>query len=182
MNALLDPTPNKAEPNRVWVSGLALTAVGMLALVYFECAAADALTPSGDNGSSTNCPCLLNGGEPGPDECPCDIGQCISRCVQGSSAQCSLRCTLGCYCDTGVPGCPTHEDPGPTPTIPPVFCPGDCNDDGVVTIDELLTLVNVALGATDMCMCVRGNTDRDRVIAVDEIVRAVGHSLDGCGL
>ena len=80
-----------------------------------------------------------------------------------------------------MPDCLTHVDPWPTPTIPPMFCPGDCNDDGVVAIDEVLTLVNVSLGAADMCLCVRANVVRDRVIAIDEIVRAVGRALYGCG-
>ena len=28
-----------------------------------------------------DCRCLLNGGQPGPDDCPCDVGQCYHACV-----------------------------------------------------------------------------------------------------
>jgi pimeloyl-ACP methyl ester carboxylesterase len=53
-------------------------------------------------------------------------------------------------------------------------CPGDCNGDGRVTSDELLTLVNIALrsGAVDL--------DGDDRISVDEIVAAVNGALKGC--
>src|SRR5262245_33623117 len=28
-----------------------------------------------------DCPCLANGGQPGPGNCPCDVGQCYFKCV-----------------------------------------------------------------------------------------------------
>lgn len=39
----------------------------------------------------------------------------------------------------------------PTPTVSSGSCSGDCNGDGSVTIDELITLVNTALGSASTC-------------------------------
>jgi len=50
MNALLGSTLGEIESKRMWMSGVARAAVGMLALVSVEWAAADALMPSGEDG------------------------------------------------------------------------------------------------------------------------------------
>jgi hypothetical protein len=40
-----------------------------------------------------------------------------------------------------------------TATPTPVPCVGDCNGNGQVTVDELLTMVNIALGNTPVTAC-----------------------------
>jgi hypothetical protein len=50
---------------------------------------------------------------------------------------------------------------GPTPAPSP-GCVGDCNHDRSVTVDEILTMVNIALGNADVSACPVGN-DGDRV-------------------
>jgi hypothetical protein len=62
------------------------------------------------------------------------------------------------------------------------FCLGDCNDDGAVTVDEILVLVNIALGRTDLVGCIAGNRNADVEITVDEILAAVNSALSGCPL
>jgi len=59
-------------------------------------------------------------------------------------------------------------------------CPGDCNRGGDVSIDELITSVNIAIGSTavDGCAVVDGN--RDGLVAINELIAAVSASLDGC--
>ncbi|MBI3782169.1 MAG: hypothetical protein HY270_02090, partial [Deltaproteobacteria bacterium] len=43
---------------------------------------------------------------------------------------------------------------GPTPTpTPPAACAGDCNGDASVTVDELITMVNIALGNRGLASC-----------------------------
>lgn len=59
-------------------------------------------------------------------------------------------------------------------------CTGDCDDDKTVSIDELITLVNVALGSASLEVCPNGDRDRDGVIAIDELIRAVGHAVKAC--
>jgi hypothetical protein len=66
-----------------------------------------------------------------------------------------------------------------TPTATPI-CTGDCNTDGQVTIDELLTAVNIALGNIPASTCEAGDANRDSEITVDEILTAVNNALNGC--
>jgi hypothetical protein len=59
-------------------------------------------------------------------------------------------------------------------------CAGDCNDDGTVTVDEILTMVNIALGNTPVTACDVGDANHDGQVAVDEILTAVNNALNGC--
>jgi Tol biopolymer transport system component len=76
----------------------------------------------------------------------------------------------------------------PTPTNTPGMkaCVGDCNGDGSVTIDDLIRMVNIALGIQSICPvggeggCAAGDANCDCEITVDEIIRAVQNSLRGC--
>jgi hypothetical protein len=65
-----------------------------------------------------------------------------------------------------------------TPT--PKGCVGDCNTDQQVTVDEVLTMVNVALGNTGVATCQAGDAKHDGQITVDEILMAVNNALNGC--
>jgi len=77
-------------------------------------------------------------------------------------------------------GTPTTT-PTPSPTETPVsLCPGDCNGNGEVTIDELVMMVNIALGARPLSDCEAGDSTRDGEITIDEIIRAVTRALSGC--
>jgi hypothetical protein len=59
-------------------------------------------------------------------------------------------------------------------------CIGDCDGDGNVTVDEVTTMVSVALGSADIADCAAGDADGDGMITVDEILTATGNALDGC--
>jgi ELWxxDGT repeat protein len=65
----------------------------------------------------------------------------------------------------------------PTPTPGPSPCVGDCNGDEQVTVDEILTLVNMALGNGGTCG--QGAVVGD-VPDITFIVQAVNNALDGC--
>jgi hypothetical protein len=70
---------------------------------------------------------------------------------------------------------------GTPTTAAPEPCGGDCNADHSVTIDELLTLVNIALGSVPVANCEAGDSNHDMHITVDEILSAVNNALNGCG-
>jgi hypothetical protein len=70
--------------------------------------------------------------------------------------------------------------PTPSPTTPG-SCVGDCGGDAKVTIDELITLVNIALGTTALSACPAGDRTHDGRITVDELITAVNAALTGCG-
>ena len=67
--------------------------------------------------------------------------------------------------------------PSPTATPP---CTGDCDNSGGVTVDEILTLVNVALGNADVSACEPADRNGDGKITIDEILAAVNNALNGC--
>jgi len=68
----------------------------------------------------------------------------------------------------------------PSPTVTPVPCIGDCDRQGTVTVDEILTMVNIALGNAAVSTCNAGDANNDRQITVDEILSAVNNALNGC--
>ena len=54
------------------------------------------------------------------------------------------------------------------------------HNDGRVTVDEILTLVNIALGNAEVSECEIGDPNNDGQITVDEILMAVNRALEGC--
>jgi len=69
--------------------------------------------------------------------------------------------------------------PTVTPTPTPRPCIGDCDGDGLVHVDELLTGVAAAL-AGDVAACPAFDADGDARIAIDELIAAIGAALNGC--
>jgi hypothetical protein len=67
-----------------------------------------------------------------------------------------------------------------TPTLAPALgCVGDCNGDHVVSINELITGVLIALGSNhlDACPAIACGGD---LVAIDCLIRAVNDALNGC--
>ncbi|MCX8071607.1 MAG: hypothetical protein N3C12_04030 [Candidatus Binatia bacterium] len=58
-------------------------------------------------------------------------------------------------------------------------CAGDCDGNGAVTIDEIVTGVRIALGS-DVLLCPAADRDQNGIVSVDEIVAAVLAALEGC--
>ncbi|MFI5394500.1 MAG: hypothetical protein ACHQ9S_03110 [Candidatus Binatia bacterium] len=91
------------------------------------------------------------------------------RSMCGSAAVLAFALTLGMAPRAARAACPT-----------PVPCIGDCNGNGSVTVDEILTMVNIALGNTPLSACTAGDGNCDGRITVDEILTAVNAALNGC--
>lgn len=71
--------------------------------------------------------------------------------------------------------------PSPTPTATPLAgCAGDCNGDGGVAINELISGVNIALGSAAVETCAAVDADGDGSVAINELVGAVTRALNGC--
>lgn len=83
---------------------------------------------------------------------------------------------------TETPAPPATDTPTQLATFTPtvVACVGDCDGLGQVTIDELLTMVNIALDNTPVGACTAGDRNHDGSISVDEILAAVNNALNGC--
>jgi hypothetical protein len=73
------------------------------------------------------------------------------------------------------------ETPIASPTPPALLCPGDCDGDGRVRIDELLLGVNIGLGNAPVSRCEALDGDGSGGVTVNELIVAVTAALDGCG-
>lgn len=130
------------------------------------------LDPAGlkDNGGPTQTIALL------PDSPAINAGDpavCANPPVNGVDQRGYVRpgtgwanCSIGAF---------EYNSPGPPPS-----CVGDCDGDRVVTINELITMVNFALGSAPVTTCNAGDLNGDTVITIDEIIRAVNAVLTGC--
>lgn len=68
----------------------------------------------------------------------------------------------------------------PSPTATPPACTGDCNEDGRVTVDELVQGIYIALRATPVDACPSFDANGDDAVSIDEVTRAVNRALNGC--
>ena len=62
----------------------------------------------------------------------------------------------------------------------PVACVGDCNNSGTVTVDDIITMVNVALEITPVSACPAGDPDHTGMITIANIIAAQNNALNGC--
>ena len=62
----------------------------------------------------------------------------------------------------------------------PAACGGDCGGDRQVTVNELVTMVDILLGRAQFSACPVGDADSDGIITVSDIIVAVNNALSGC--
>jgi hypothetical protein len=65
-------------------------------------------------------------------------------------------------------------------SLVPLVCVGDCGGSYTVAVDDILTLVNIAVGGAELSACTAGDANGDGRITVDEILTAVNNALNGC--
>lgn len=73
---------------------------------------------------------------------------------------------------------PLPAGPTSSPTTRTGPCPGDCDGDDAVTVNELILGVNMAGGSGGTCPALDG--DGNHTITVSELVQAVNAALNGC--
>ncbi len=59
-------------------------------------------------------------------------------------------------------------------------CTGDCDSNGQVAINELVRMVNIALGVQPLDACPAADASGDGAVRINELVLAVGNALNGC--
>ncbi len=59
-------------------------------------------------------------------------------------------------------------------------CSGDCDGDGSVSINEIISGVNIAIALADLDLCAAIDADGDGSVSISELITAVNHGLDGC--
>ena len=60
------------------------------------------------------------------------------------------------------------------------LCTGDCDGSRAVTVNEIITMVNITLGNTPVSACEAGDVDGNGSIAINEIITAVNNALTAC--
>jgi hypothetical protein len=70
--------------------------------------------------------------------------------------------------------------PGDVLATPAPECVGNCNSDHAVTVNEIITMVNIALGSADISTCTAGDANADDTITINEIIAAVNDALTAC--
>jgi Tol biopolymer transport system component len=151
-------------------------------------------------GLSPLCPNDLNGGcLAGDANCDCEITvDEIIRAVQNSLQGChdygdctleqdeQMCCAVPPGTRTATPTRTITPTPSATPSTGTMVCVGDCNGSGGVSINELIRMVNIALGLQALCPsdstggCLAGDANCDCRITVDEIIQGVNNALNGC--
>lgn len=71
------------------------------------------------------------------------------------------------------------SSPRPLTVQPGLPCVGDCDGDGHVTVDELLRVLMIALGASSVDNCPHG-LPGEPIIDVDDLVTIINNMLNGC--
>jgi hypothetical protein len=71
--------------------------------------------------------------------------------------------------------------PTTTATTPSTSCAADCDGSGVVSINELIRAVNIALGTQDVSACPAADRNGNGSVAINELISGVNAALDGCG-
>jgi hypothetical protein len=67
----------------------------------------------------------------------------------------------------------------PTATVTPGLCSGDCDAGGTVAINEIILMVNIALGSADNSACPHG-IPAAATVDISLIIQAVNNALTGC--
>lgn len=70
--------------------------------------------------------------------------------------------------------------PSPTATPPPSSCVGDCNGDGVVSVNELIIGVNILLESQPISACPAFDRNSTGTVTIDELIQGVSNLLGAC--
>ncbi len=104
-----------------------------------------------------------------------------SRRVRTAESMVAIGVALLCVvCGAHIALGQGPASPSPTATEAPPWCPGDCNRDGIVTVDELVTMAGIALGGAPLVACADGAGEGRRQIGIDTVIAAVNAAVSGC--
>jgi hypothetical protein len=59
-------------------------------------------------------------------------------------------------------------------------CVGDCNENDVVTVNELIVGVTITLETKPLDACLPFDANDDGLVTVNELVQGVNNALEGC--
>ena len=63
---------------------------------------------------------------------------------------------------------------------PALVCVGDCDGSGVVSVDEVIRAVGIALGTEPLATCPVADAEGNGIVEANDLVTIVGNAMDGC--
>lgn len=135
--------------------------------------------------------CAARAAEECERRCMCEpVNDC---CVAGDQSGCSLPACEACVCEIDSFCCDEFWDVGCAEDLATASecasvcqcgavgdCPGDCNGNGLVAINELISGVRISLGEADLAICPEFDTNGNGQVSIAELIQAVNAALDGC--
>ena len=101
-----------------------------------------------------------------------------------ASATADLAATAPCtVAETPTETPAVTETATPTATTTPgapITCVADCDENGVVSMPELIRAVRIALATLPLAECEQADANGNGFPGIDELVRAVASSVNGC--
>lgn len=121
--------------------------------------------------------------EPANQGGPCDDGDVCTTQSHCGTLEIDDGVVRG-FCEAG-PATPGSETPTPQVTAtatagPTGTCTGDCNNDHMVAVNELIIGVNIALDLRSVDACPSFDVDNNKSVQINELILAVTHALGGC--
>lgn len=107
----------------------------------------------------------------------------LEQCDDGNQIPgdgCEPDCTLTKATISPSPAVTPTPSARATATRTPRWCVGDCDGGGGVTVNELVTGVNIALAQLPASACGAIDANGDDRVTIDELVTAIVHALRGC--
>ncbi len=135
-------------------------------------------------------PCMQSTCNPADGKC-LETPKCAgtpSGCATCSDGKCQPA-NIGLTCTGDFNPCTTDDRCVDVPflggicmgvPIPGIVCAGDCNHKHQVTVDNLITMSAIMLGEESVDDCFAGDGNNDRVITIDEEVKAEINAINGC--
>jgi hypothetical protein len=124
--------------------------------------------------------CVRVCAEIGGSTTPFDNGATLFSCRVAIAADAPLDefpLTCSAASASGPQGQPIVTECTDGTVVVQINIPGDCDGDGIVTINELILGVNIALGNLPVTACPAFDTNRDGQVSIDELIAAVNAAL-----
>lgn len=116
-------------------------------------------------------------GAPAPRNNAGDSGV-LGVCPGGADTPTPTRTSTGGAVDTATPTRTATPMGVPTGTVS--ACVGDCDDTGMVAINELIRGVNISLGLQSLDTCAAFDCLGNGMVPVNCLIQGVNNSLNGC--
>ena len=105
----------------------------------------------------------------------------LSAFVKGVAPRGVAITLLVLMCGTGFVPAPTEALAADATSARAAACVGDCDNSGSVTIAEIVTGVNIALGSLTLDRCPRFDCNGNGHVTINCVITAVNAALNGCG-